>query len=277
MLRAVGGLTTREIAEGFFVPEATMAQRISRAKSTLRQAGARLEQPPPSALPSRLLAVRHAISLLYTQAHAVADGVSSADSVLARTALRLARELHRLAQADPENAGLLALLLLTHARSRSRLDAAGDLVPLEEQDRRVWDQALIAEGISLIEHALPVGYVGSFQLQAAIAAVHAEAADHASTDWPQILALYQMLEQVDPTPAAILGRAIATAEVNGPHAGLEVLERLPDMNHRAHAARGHMLARANRKDEARTEFIRAAELARSIPEQRYLNKLAAGL
>ncbi|ASW54028.1 RNA polymerase sigma factor [Plantactinospora sp. KBS50] len=274
MLRAVGGLTTREIADGFFVPEATMAQRVSRAKATLRNAGARLEKPSAAALPGRLLAVRHAISLLYTQAHAVAD---VPESTLAGTAIRLARELHGLAPADPENAGLLALLLLTHARSRARLSPAGDLVPLEEQDRGSWDRALIADGITLIEQTLPVGYVGSFQLQAAIAAVHAEAAEHTSTDWPQILALYEMLERVDPTPAATLGRAIATAEVAGPDAGLAVLDQLPYESHRSHAARGHMLLRAGRSAEARSEFIHAAQRTRSIPEQRYLNRLAAAI
>src|SRR5262245_29395848 len=216
MLRTVGGLTTREIAAGFFVPEATMAQRISRAKTTLKDAGVRFESPAASDLPVRLHAVRHAIALLYTQAHSLQDHARDThggpDSLLARTALRLARELHRLAQADPENAGLLALLLLTHARAPARLNRAGDLVPLEEQDRRLWDDGLIAEGIALLEQALPAGYVGSFQLQAAIAAVHAEAPSARSTDWDQILVLYEMLEQVDPTPAATLGRAIAIAE-----------------------------------------------------------------
>ena len=278
MLRAVGGLTTREIAACFFVPEATMAQRISRAKATLRETGARLEPPPRSALPIRLHAVRHAIALLYTQAHSLGERApgqdEGQDSLLDRTALRLARELHRLAPADPENAGLLALLLLTSARAAARLDPAGDLIPLEEQDRGRWDRALIAEGTALLERALPVGYVGSFQLQAAIAAVHAEAPSATSTDWAQVLVLYGMLEQVDPTPAVTLGRAIATAEVVGPQAGLEILSRLPEANHRRHAAAGHMLNRMGRGAQARAEFLRAAELTRSVPEQRYLNRLA---
>lgn len=278
MLRAVGGLTTREIAANFFVPEATMAQRISRAKASVRGAGARFTRPARTELPARLHAVRHAIALLYTRAHARGGPLRDQDppdSLLARIALRLARELHRLAPADPENAGLLALLLLTHSRAPARLDSAGDLIPLEDQDRALWDRECIDEGIALLERVLPVGYVGSFQLQAAIAAVHAEAASVRSTDWPQILALYDMLERVDPTPAAALGRAIAVAEAVGPQAGLEALARLPEIGYRRHAAAGHMLSRLQRKDEARAEFLRAAELTRSIPEQRYLNRLAA--
>lgn len=271
MLRAVGGLTTREIADGFFVPEPTMAQRISRAKATLRKAGARLRRPEPAQLPARLLAVRHAIALLYTRAHAAEDGASTVGD----TAVRLARELHRLVPADPENAGLLALLLLTDARRPARFTGSGDLVPLDEQDRTRWDAAAIAEGVSLVEQALPSGYVGSFQLQAAIAAVHDEADDAKSTDWSQILALYDMLQRVDPSPAVTLGRAIATAEVHGAQAGLAALDALPEPNHRVAAARGHLLLRLGRLPEARNAFLDAAERSRSIPEQRYLNRLAA--
>ena len=278
MLRAVAGLTTREIAVGFFVPQATMAQRISRAKATLRDAGVRFGTPAMSELPVRLHAVRHAIALLYTQSHSLQEHRHEQDggpaSLLARTALRLAREVHRLAPDDPENAGLLALLLLTHARAPARLDTGGDLVPLEDQDRRLWNREHIAEGIALLEQALPTGYVGSFQLQAAIAAVHAEAPTARSTDWAQILVLYGTLEQVDPTPAATLGRAIATAEAVSPVAGLAILADLSEANHRRHAAAGHMLTRLGRDEEARAAFLRAAELTRSIPEQRYLNRIA---
>lgn len=276
MLRAVGGLTTREVAAGFLVPESTVAQRISRSKATLKRSGARLEPPAAGELPARLFAVRHAISLLYTQAHLPVEGPSVTDPLLARTALRLARELVRASPADPENTGLLALLLLTHARRAARVDADGDLVPLGEQDRGRWDDGLIAEGVSLLERVLPVGYVGTFQLQAAVAAVHAEAPSARETDWPQVLALYEMLERVDPSPAATLGRAVATTEVEGPLAGLAVLDQLPDTYHRTHAARGHMLGRLGRSDEARAAFLRAAELTRSIPEQRYLNRMATG-
>jgi RNA polymerase sigma factor (sigma-70 family) len=274
MLRAVAGLTTAEIAAGLFVPESTVAQRISRAKATLKRVGARFAPVPPAELPVRLLAVRHAISLLYTRAHLAADGPHATDPLLAETAMRLARTLLRRAPTDPENAGLLALLLLTHARGPARLDRNGDLVPLDEQDRDRWQRALIDEGVALLERTLPVGYVGAFQLRAAIAAVHDEAPDAASTDWPQILALYQMLDRVEPSPATALGLAVATAEVHGAAAGLDLLDHLPDTSHRTHAARGHLLARLGRTEEARAEFRRAAELTRSIPEQRYLNRLA---
>ncbi|BCJ37043.1 RNA polymerase sigma24 factor [Actinocatenispora thailandica] len=276
MLRAVAGLTTAEIAAGLFVPESTVAQRISRAKATLKRAGARFAPASPTELPARLLAVRHAISLLYTRAHLAADGPRATDPLLADTAVRLARALVRRAPADPENAGLLALLLLTHARGPARLDQQGDLVPLEQQDRGRWRQELITEGVTLLERTLPVGYVGAFQLRAAIAAVHDEAPDVAATDWPQILALYRMLDRVEPSPATALGLAVATAEVDGPAAGLALLDDLPSSGHRAHAARGHLLARLGRTAQARAEFRRAAELTRSIPEQRYLNRLAAG-
>ncbi|HWC22869.1 MAG TPA: DUF6596 domain-containing protein [Flexivirga sp.] len=277
MLRAVGGLHTREIADGFFVPEATMGQRISRAKSSLGRANARFERPAPADLPGRLVAVRHAIALLYTRAHAAQDGTDERATTLGATAIRLARDLHRLAPSDPENAGLLALLLLTEARRKARFTASGDLVPLDEQDRTLWDRTLITEGVDLIERALPAGYVGLFQLQAAIAAVHDEAGDDAATDWPQIRVLYDMLWQVDPSPAVALGRAIAIAEVDGPDAGLDALDGVAGAGHRVDAARGHLLVRAGRTTEARAAFLRAAERSRSIPEQRYLNRLASDL
>lgn len=277
MLRAVGGLTTKEIAEGFFVPEATMAQRISRAKASLRSAGARFTRPSPRTLAGRLPAIRQAVLLVYTTGHALRGPDPRHTTALTSTALHLARSLHRLCPTDPENAGLLALLLLTQARQNARLTAAGDLVPLDEQDRLLWDHHLIDEGIRLVENALPAGYVGSFQLQAAIAAVHAEATEASATDWPQILALYEMLERVDPTVSVRLGRAIATAEVRGPHAGLAALEGLPDTNHRVLAARGHMLVKGGRPEKARETLLAAAAMTRSIPEQRYLNRLAGGL
>lgn len=277
ILRAVGGLTTKEIAEGFFVPEATMAQRLSRSKASLRSADARFSRPSPRTLASRLPAVRQAILLIYTTGHALRGPDLRHTATLTTTALHLARSLHRLCPTDPENAGLLALLLLTQARQNARLTAAGDLVPLDEQDRLLWDQHLVDEGIRLVENALPTGYVGSFQLQAAIAALHAEATGASATDWPQILALYEMLGRVDPTVSVRLGRAIATAEVHGPHAGLAALEGLPDTNYRVLAARGHMLVTAGRPAEARETLLAAAAMTRSIPEQRYLNRLAGGL
>jgi predicted RNA polymerase sigma factor len=277
-LRAVAGLTTREIAVGFMVPEATMAQRISRAKSSLTRTGARFRPPGPGDLPGRTHAVRHAISLIFTQGHLRTEGPLATDSNLRSTAISLARKLAKALPADPENAGLLALLLLTEARTPARVDAAGDIVPLEHQDRSVWRHALIDEGTQLLEQTLPRGYVGAFQVQAAIAAVHAEAACYEHTDWPQILVLYRMLEPISPSTATTIGLATATAEVEGPVAGLRVLERIDeDRNHRAHAVRGHLLARTGENARAKHEFATAARLTHSIPEQRYLNRLIADL
>ncbi|MGO1355187.1 MAG: RNA polymerase sigma factor [Brachybacterium tyrofermentans] len=273
-LRAVAGLTTAEIATCFFVPEPTMAQRISRAKATLRAHGAIFSPPTPAELPCRLHAVRHTVAAIYTQDHSLAERVRGADPLLGESAVRLAREVHRARPSEPESAGLLALLLLTHARSPARLDAAGEIVPLPEQDRLLWDQDLIAEGIALLVPTLSSGYVGAFQLQAAIAAVHAEAPSFAATDWPQILELYRMLERVDPTPSVALGLAVATAEVAGPQAGLDLLARSPEQSHRHQAVTGHLLARLGREAEAREAFLRAAEGTHSLPEQRYLLRLA---
>jgi len=273
-LRAVAGLTTAEIATCFFVPEPTMAQRISRAKATLRAYGATFSPPTPAELPRRPHAVRHTVAAIYTQDHSLAERVRGADPLLGESAVRLAREVHRARPAEPESAGLLALLLLTHARSPVRLDSDGEIVPLPEQDRRLWDQDLIAEGIALLVPTLSSGYVGAFQLQAAIAAVHAEAPSFAATDWPQILELYRMLERVDPTPSVALGLAVATAEVAGPQAGLDLLARSPAQSHRHQAVTGHLLARLSRESEAREAFLRAAEGTHSLPEQRYLLRLA---
>lgn len=274
MLRAVGGLTTREIAAGFFVPEATMAQRISRAKARLRAAGARFEPPAASAQVQRGPAVRAAITLVFTHANDLRLPRGPATDGVA-TAIGLARSLVRACPSDPENIGLLALLLLTDARCDAR-SGDGDLVPLAEQDRTRWDRAAIAEGVGLVTAVLPRGYVGSYQLQAAIAAVHAEAATAADTDWPQIAQLYEMLVRVDPSPAAALGRAIALGEAAGPQVGLAEVERLTHTGHRETAARGHLLAMVGREDEARAAFASAAARATSIPEQRYLNRLATG-
>lgn len=273
-LRAVAGLTTAEIATCFFVPEPTMAQRISRAKATLRTYGAAFAPPTPAELPARLHAVRHTVAAIYTQDHSLAERVRGADPLLGASAVRLARDVHRARPSEPESSGLLALLLLTHARSPARLDATGAIVPLAEQDRERWDRNLVEEGIALLVPTLSTGYVGAFQLQAAIAAVHAEAPSFAATDWPQILELYRMLERVDPTPSVTLGLAVATAEVSGPQAGLDLLTQLPEPSHRRHAVAGHLLARLGREDEARDAFLRAAENTHSLPEQRYLLRLA---
>ncbi|KHL08344.1 UNVERIFIED_CONTAM: hypothetical protein LK11_58445 [Mumia flava] len=275
-LRAVGGLTTRQIADGFAVPEATTAQRISRAKATLTREGVRFRPPPVAELPGRVLAVRHAVSMMFTQGHLRTEGADATDSALRETAIGLARTLVTALPGDPDNAGLLALLLLTEARSGARLDAAGDLVPLEDQDRSAWDRGLVAEGVALLEDALPRGYVGPFQVQAAIAAVHAEAPSAEQTDWEQIVVLYRMLDEIAPSAAASIGLATATAEVDGPAAGLAVLDDVTDpRNHRAHAVRGHLLLRLGDRDGALASFEAAARLTRSIPEQRYLNRCIA--
>jgi RNA polymerase sigma factor (sigma-70 family) len=273
VLRAVGGLSTAEVSAGFLVPEATMAQRISRAKATLNANGVTFRAPSRAEMPLRLAAVRHAISLLYTEGHARSSGPALTDDDITREALRLARELHRMAPDDPENAGLLALLLLTQARVTTRTDPAGDLVPLDVQDRSLWDRAMITEGVDLLERCLPVGRVGEFQLQAAIAAVHDEAATPQETDWPQILELYRMLDVVASSTSVTIGLATATAEVHGPDAGLDILRDVKDgRNHRVHAVRGHLLRRAGQQTAAREAFATAARLCRNIPEQRYLNQ-----
>ncbi len=273
-LRAVGGLTTRQIAAGFLVPEATMAQRISRARATLAAGGATFGAPDPTELPERRAAVRHVVSLVFTEGHQRSSGDTVVDRAFVEEALRLARVLHEACPEDPENAGLLALLLLTAARTPARTDAAGDLVPLDQQDRRLWDQALIHEGVHLLEVCLPRGGVGQFQLQAAVAAVHAEAASAQDTDWPQVLALYRLLDAVAPSAATTVALATATAEVEGAVAGLVVLDGIQDPRwHRVHVVRGHLLARAGDLDGARRSWAEAAKLTRSIREQRHLNGL----
>ncbi|HEX7349862.1 DUF6596 domain-containing protein [Brachybacterium sp.] len=218
--------------------------------------------------------MRHVVASMYAQDHSLAERGHGTDPLLGQGAVRLARAVHEAGPEEPESSGLLALLLLTHARAAARRDDAGEIVPLLEQDRSRWDAALITEGISLLEEVLPVGPVGPFQLQAAIAAVHAEATTGEATDWPQILELYRMLEQVEPTPSVRLGLAVATAEVQGPQASLDLLAEADGRTHRHDAVAGHLLSRLGRDDEAREAFLRAADATRSLPEQRYLLRLA---
>jgi RNA polymerase sigma factor (sigma-70 family) len=281
-LRAVGGLSTDRIARAFLVPESTMAQRISRAKATLRELDAPFAVPPPAELPARVAAVAHVLYLVFTEGHTATTGTGLVDVSLADEAVRLARRLHALLPSDPEVAGLLALMLLTDARRAARTAADGALVPLAEQDRSRWDRALIAEGVALVEAALPSGPVGAYQLQAAIAAVHAEAVTAAATDWAQIEVLYAMLADLTPGPVVTLNQAVAVAETRGPAAGLALVEPLLDdpalrRTHRLHAVRAHLLERAGRRDEARAAFELAARLATSVPEQRYLQGRAAAI
>lgn len=276
-LRAVGGLTTPQIAAGLLVPEATAAQRISRAKATLRRHQVRLGQVGPGELPARLHAVRHVLHLVFTTGSSVPSGPRLLDRPLTAEAIRLTEQLHRAVPRDPETAGLLALMLLVDARAVTRV-RDGALVPLAEQDRSLWDTAQIDRAVRLLEEVLPRGEVGAFQLQAAIGAVHATAATFADTDWHQVRELYRMLVGLGPNPAAELGAAIALSEVDGPRAGLAALAplaRARPRDHRVIAAQAHLLERLG--DPTAPElFRRAASLTDSIPEQRYLNAKAAG-
>jgi RNA polymerase sigma factor (sigma-70 family) len=278
-LRAVGGLTTAQVAAGFLVPEATMAQRISRAKSTLRAAGARFEPVTPADLPDRLHAVRHVLYLTFNEGYARSSGATLVDPALAAEAIRLTERLHRAVPDDTETSGLLALMLLTHARAPARTSHRADLVPLSEQDRDLWDHSLIARGTALAEQALASGPVGPFQLQAAIAAVHGAARTAEATDWLQITMLYRMLDQLAPSVTVTLNLAIAVGMAHGPEAGLDALAPLlaradQTRNHRVHAAHAHLLELAGAAEAAADAYRTAARLTDSIPEQRYLNRKA---
>ncbi len=274
-LRAVGGLTTREIANAFLVPEATMAQRISRAKQTIRQSGGRFVDPPREERAERLRVVLHVLYLIFNEGYTASEGTALQRSDLTAEAIRLVRMLHELLPREGEVAGLLALMLLTDARRAARADADGSIVPLADQDRSRWDAAQIEEGLALLKRTLRTGPVGPYQLQAAIAAVHDEAATAEETDWREILALYGVLEELAPAPAVTLNRAVALAMVEGPRAGLALLgtleadERL-GRTHRLEAVRGHLLEMAGEPDAARESYLRAAKMTASLPERRYL-------
>ena len=279
-LRAIGGLSTAQISRAFLVPQATMAQRISRAKARLRQVGARFALPAAKQLPHRVATTGQVLYLIFTEGHTATSGGPLSDNSLADEAIRLTRQLHRYLPAHGEVSGLLALMLLVHARRGARTGPDGSLVPLAEQDRSLWDQNLIAEGARLIEATLPAGRVGPYQLQAAIAAVHADARRAADTDWAQIKVLYGMLTDLAPSPVVTLNRAVAVAMVNGPAAALAMVEPLLSNrqmrhSHRLHAVHAHLLEMDGRIEEARTAYAASARLATSIPEQRYLNAKAA--
>ncbi|MET9290452.1 sigma-70 family RNA polymerase sigma factor [Streptomyces sp. NPDC003077] len=274
-LRAVGGLTTAQIAAAFLVPEATMAQRISRAKQSIRAAGATFRMPEGEERSERLAAVLHVLYLVFNEGYTATDGAELTVPMLSEEAIRLVRMLHRLLPDDGEVAGLLALMLLTDARRPARTGPGGDLVPLDEQDRGRWDRGLIEEGVGLLGRFLPRGKVGPYQLQAAIAAVHAEAGRADDTDWPQILALYDLLEQVEPSPVVALNRAVAVAMVHGPAVALDLLaeleaDRRMARHHRLHAARAHFLEMAGEYERAADAYREAARRAMSVPERRYL-------
>ncbi len=281
-LRAVGGLTTAQIAHAFLVPEATMAQRISRAKQNIKNSGIPFELPISDERAQRLRAVLHVLYLVFNEGYTSSVGAELRRGELSTEAIRLARIVHRLQPADTEVAGLLALMLLTDARRLARTSANGELIPLAQQDRTLWDQEQIAEGVALISATLPKGSVGPYQLQAAIAAVHDEAARAEDTDWPQILALYELLGRMSDNPMVKLNRAIAVAMVHGAVKGLELLDaleadaRLAD-HHRLDAVRAHLLELANDRQAAVEYYRAAAGKTGSLPERNYLLAQAARL
>jgi RNA polymerase sigma factor (sigma-70 family) len=281
-LRAAGGLSTAEIARAFLVPEATMAQRISRAKQRIKAAGATFELPPRAEHARRLGVVVHVLYLIFNEGYTATSGTQLVRAELTAEAIRLARQLHRVVPGNSEVAGLLALMLLTDARRPARTAPDGSLVPLSEQDRTLWNADAIAEGVALVTRALSTGPLGPYQLQAAIAAVHDEAPTAEATDWPQILALYALLERVAPNPMATLNRAVALAMVQGPAAGLAVLDTLSTddriaASHHLLSVRAHLLEMAGDHDAARAGYREAARRTTSEPERRHLLTRAARL
>jgi RNA polymerase sigma factor (sigma-70 family) len=281
-LRAVGGLTTAEIARAFLVPEATMAQRISRAKQSIKSSGTPFAMPSPDERAERLGAVLHVLYLIFSEGYTSTSGASLNRPDLSNEAIRLTRAVRALLPKDGEVGGLLALMLLTDARRSARTGAGGELIPLDEQDRSLWDKSLIAEGTTLVSDALSRGSAGSYQLQAAIAALHDEAPSTEDTDWPQILALYGLLERMSDNPMVTLNRAIAAAMVHGPAVGLELMAVLDDDprvsgHYRLDAVRAHLLEMAGERERAVAHYRVAAERTTSIPERDYLLTKAARL
>jgi RNA polymerase sigma factor (sigma-70 family) len=279
-LRAVGGLTTAEIASAFLVPEATMAQRISRAKARIRGTGTRFAMPPGDERATRLGAVLHVLYLIFNEGYTATSGARLARTELTGEAIRLTRALREHLPGDGEVAGLLALMLLTDARGPARTAPDGSLVPLAEQDRSRWSGAELEEGVALVTDALSRAPLGPYQLQAAIAAVHADAADADDTDWPQIVALYRVLARIAPNPMVSLNHAVAVAMVDGPRAGLALLESLDDdlaASHRLVAVRAHLLDLAGDAEAARAAYGEAARRTTSLPERRHLEARAAAL
>ena len=281
-LRAVGGLTTSAIAKAFLVPELTIGRRISRAKETVRTSGIPFRMPNADERAERLDSVLHVVYLIFNEGYTSSSGDELQRTDLSSEAIRLVREVHRLLPDNGDVAGLLALMLLTDARRAARSGPNGELIPLDEQDRSRWDAAMITEGVSLTSAALAMGSIGEYQLQAAIAAVHDEAARAEETDWPQILALYEMLLRLTDSPVVALNHAIATAMVHGPNAGLALLAPLEDderlrVSHRLDAVRGHLLERAGERAAAVERYRAAASKTASAPEQRYLLMKAARL
>jgi RNA polymerase sigma factor (sigma-70 family) len=274
-LRAVGGLTTAEIANAFLVPEATMAQRISRAKASIKASGVPFQLPTSQEQGQRLRAVLHVLYLIFNEGYTSSAGPHLQRLELSREAIRLTRCVHTLLPNDGEVAGLLALMLLTDARRAARTGPDEGLIPLTKQDRTLWDRDEISEGIALLTAALSKGSIGAYQMQAAIAAVHDEAARAEDTDWPQILALYELLKRMSDNPMVMLNHAIAAAMVHGPAKGLELLKALDSDariagHHRLAAVRAHLLEMAGEPEAAITHYQIAASRTTSIPERNYL-------
>lgn len=279
-LRAVGGLTTREIAAAFLVPETTMAQRISRAKSKLREFNEPFSLPPETERTERLRSILHVLYLLFNEGYTTSGGPDLIRTDLSGEAIRLARGLHATLPGEPEVTGLLALMLLTDARRSGRTDADGTLIPLDRQDRTRWDRDLIAEGIALITRALEERHSGEYQLQAAIAALHDQALRHEDTDWSEIQSLYARLETMTGNPMVRLNRAVAVAMLDGPRAGLALLDGLGEQlgdHHRLHAVRAHLLEEAGETGAAIAEFQLASNRTTNLRERHYLTSEAARL
>lgn len=281
-LRAVGGLTTSEIANAFLVPEATMAQRISRAKQSIKDSGIPFQLPTAEDRAQRLSAVLHVLYLIFNEGYTSSAGTQLRRADLSDEAIRLTRIVYGRQPENTEAAGLLALMLLTDARRAARTGPNGELIPLSQQNRALWDREQIAEGIALLSSVLPKGSVGLYQLQAAIAAVHDEAARSEDTDWPQILALYELLKRMSDNPMIVLNHAIAVAMVHGPRKGLELLAALDAdtrlaERHRLDAVRAHLLEMSGEHEVAITHYRNAASRATSLPERDYLLLQAARL
>ena len=288
-LRAVGGLTTAEIARALLMPEATIAQRISRAKARIRASDEGFRMPRADELESRLVTLRSVLYLIFTEGHTASSGDELARVDLSAEAIRLARQLHDAeSDASGETTGLLALMLLTDARRLARTDDAGAIVPLDEQDRSRWDPTMIDEGVALVTEVLDRAPIGPYQLQAAIAAVHDEADSTESTDWVEIVGLYDLLARLAPGPMVTLGRIVALAMVEGPATGLAALDRAESVgaygtaggladHHRTWAVRAHLLERAGSTDAASLAFAEAARRTLNGPEQRYLAAKAEAL
>jgi RNA polymerase sigma factor (sigma-70 family) len=278
-LRAVGGLTTTEVARAFLVSEATMTRRITRTKQQIKDSGIPFRPPDPEERTDRLTAVLHVLYLIFTEGYAATTGPRLHRVELSTEAIRLTRIVHRLLPDDGEVAGLLALMLLTDARRAARTTASGELVPLSEQDRSRWNADAIAEGVALITEVLPRGTTGPYQLQAAIAAIHDEAHSAEETDWPQIKSLYGLLLQMSDNPMVALNHAVAVAMADGPTVGLQRLERLGGdkqlaEDHRLYAVRAHLLEMSGDTAAAREAYLAAARRATNLPQQRYLNRRA---